>query len=212
MRKIKTWLETKSHVVWDWNGTLLADVDHAVDTVNVLLREERLPQIDKSTYRKKFGFPVIDYYKELGFDTSTANFHRLCERFNDLFHAGLPGLDLWPGAREVLSEIKAQGKTQSLLSASEHGLLLESLKLFQVGHLFDHVTGIADKKAGSKLEFGRKLLERSGHRAEDTILIGDTDHDLEVANALGVDMILVDHGHQCELRLKDLHPHVVKVI
>lgn len=212
MTPLKTHLDNKKHVIWDWNGTLLSDLEHAVRVVNQLLTEEGLATTTVDHYKKIFGFPVVEYYKKLGFDTSPQKFHQLCERFNQLFHDGLHACSLWPGVREVLTDIKSSGRMQSLLSASEHGHLLNSVKLFDVHHLFDHVVGISDKLAGSKVDFGRKLMARVHVPPEETILIGDTDHDLEVAEALGVDVILVEHGHQCPTRLRAAHHTVVKVL
>ena len=204
--------EGKTHIIWDWNGTLLGDLDLAIRVVNRLLLEENLPEITLEGYKKAFGFPVIDYYVKLGFDTSPAKFHDLCERFNEYFHAGLDGCDLWPSARATLAFVRSSGRTQSLLSASQHQLLVESVKRFGVDSYFDHVVGIADKKAGSKVERGHELMARAGHPPANTLLIGDTDHDLEVGDALGIDVILVDHGHQCETRLKAKHHRVLKVL
>lgn len=212
MQDIHSHIEGNSHIIWDWNGTLLADIEHAVQTVNQLLVEEGLPGTTVDQYKKIFGFPVIDYYRKLGFTPTPEKFKELSERFNQIFHDGLENCELWPGVREVLTEIKRTGRRQSVLSASEHNLLNYSLKKFDVFHLFDHVMGIADKMAGSKLEFGHKLMEIAEIPAEQTVLIGDTDHDLEVAKALGIDMILVEHGHQCPTRLRDIHHTVVKVI
>ncbi len=212
MREISKHIQGKSHVIWDWNGTLLADIEHAVRVVNILLKEQGLKPTDVDGYKKVFGFPVIDYYKRLGFDTSPKNFAVLCERFNTLFYDGLHRLELWPGAREVLRQVKRAGKTQSVLSATEQNMLNASVIRFDVAHLFDHVMGIADKLATSKLEFGRKLLKQANIPAEQCVLIGDTDHDLEVANELGIDMILVEHGHQCVTRLREIHHTVIKVL
>lgn len=212
MHDIHSHIEGKSHVIWDWNGTLLADIDHAVATVNQLLVEEGLPPTTVDQYKKMFGFPVIDYYRKLGFQVSMERFKEISERFQQIFHDGLDQCELWPGVRDVLSEIKKSGRRQSVLSASEHNLLQWSLKKFDVFHLFDHVMGIADKMATSKVEFGHKLMDLAKIPAEQTVLIGDTDHDLEVAKALGIDMILVEHGHQCPTRLRDIHHTVVKVI
>lgn len=212
MTKIIDHIAHKSHIIWDWNGTLLADLHHAVDTVNTLLTEEGLPTTTLDHYKKVFGFPVKNYYDRLGFDTSPENFPRLCERFNQLFHDGLDRCSLWPGVREVLGEVKNKGKLQSVLSASEHGMLVHSLRRFDVHQFFDHVMGIADKMAGSKVEFGRKLMGMAATPPEECVLIGDTDHDLEVAEALGIDMILVEHGHQCPTRLRDIHHTVVKLL
>lgn len=202
----------KTHVIWDWNGTLLADVHHAVETVNTLLLEHGLAPTTLEQYRADFGFPVYDYYKKIGFDPTPEKFHALSERFNELFHAELDKCDLWPGVREILGEVKESGRVQSLLSASEHNTLLDTIRRFRVEHFFDHVTGISDKLAGSKVDFGRRLMAKVGIAPEKTILIGDTDHDLEVAEALGVEMILVDHGHQCPTRLRRVHHRVLKVV
>ena len=40
------------------------------------------------------------------------------------------------------------------------------------------------------------------HQASEVVLIGDTLHDAEVAEAIGVDCVLVAHGHQSKQRLK----------
>lgn len=211
MDAIHNHLGDKEHVIWDWNGTLLADLDHAVTTVNRLLTEEKLQPISMEEYKKAFGFPVVDYYKKLGFDTSPENFLNLCDRFNHYFYEGLHMCDLWPGVRETLEFVKTNGKMQSLLSASEHSMLLSSVRWFQLEHVFDHVVGIHDKTAASKVARGLELIERVHIPREKTVLIGDTDHDLEVANAMGIDAILVEHGHQCPTRLKAVHNNVIKI-
>lgn len=212
MTEISKHIQNKTHVIWDWNGTLLDDIEHAVSVVNILLQEQGLNPTNVEHYRKIFGFPVIEYYKRLGFDTSPKVFAEMCERFNELFHANIDRLDLWPGAREVLAEVKDMGKVQSILSASEQNMLNHSVKVLNVGHFFDYVMGIADKMAGSKIEFGHRLMAKAGVPAEECVMIGDTDHDLEVAQALGIDMILVEHGHQCPTRLREVHHTVVKVL
>lgn len=212
MKPLHPYLDGKRHVIWDWNGTLLADVDHAVRVVNKLLSEENLPTLDAAEYKRVFGFPVIDYYKHLGFDTSPDSFADLCERFNKYFHDDLHLCDLWPGVRETLEHVHQSGKIQSLLSASEHNLLLMSVKQFGVQELFHNVYGIADKMAGSKVARGQELIAKVAIPREATVLIGDTDHDLEVGRALGIDVLLVDHGHQDTVRLQKVHSKVLKVL
>ena len=201
----------KDHIIWDWNGTLLRDIDHAVEVVNLMLGENNLPLTDVERYKKLFRFPVIDYYRDLGFDTSPESFARLCERFNDLFYAGLDRCEIWPEMIPILEETKRAGKRQSVLSASEQNMLNHSVKKFGVGHLFDHVYGIGDKMAASKVSSGLRLMAETQSDPDRTILVGDTDHDVEVGEAMGIDVVLVEHGHQCAIRLRELHPHVVNV-
>lgn len=204
-------LHDKKHVIWDWNGTLLLDIQHAVDITNRLLAEEGLTPITVDRYKEIFRFPVIEYYKEIGFDTSPAKFLEICEKFNQYFVDGVHQCELWPGAVDALTHIKKSGRLQSILSASEQNILNHQMKKFGLEHLFDHVTGIADKAAGSKVGRGLELMKKVSVAPEDTVMIGDTDHDLEVAEAMGIDIILVEHGHQDITRLRGIHTKFVKV-
>jgi phosphoglycolate phosphatase len=199
----------KRHIIWDWNGTLLDDLEHNVATMNWLLAAEGLPAISVDHHRRHFGFPVQEYYTKLGFDTSPQIFEALCERFNHRFHSGLDRCRLTPGAKEILHHLKLAGKSQSILSATRQDTLERSVHSFGIHHYFSHIFGIADDQATSKIEQGKALVEQAGVHADDTVIIGDTEHDLEVGRAIGVDVILVDHGHQALERLHSIHHKVI---
>lgn len=204
-------LESYDHIVWDWNGTLLSDIDHAVRTVNVLLEKRRLPLLTMSSYKEKFHFPIRSYYTVLGFDLKNESFETLCDEFVDLFMSGVFDCPLVSGATDLLAKIKHHGKKQSILSASDQQNLDRMIQHFQLSQHLDHVYGIADKFAASKVYRGRELVQNSGVSAQNTILVGDTNHDLEVGKELGIDVLLVAHGHQEASRLRALHHNVVDV-
>lgn len=212
MKALYPHIQNKKHVIWDWNGTLLSDIDHAVATTNRLLSEENLPPITVESYKEIFRFPVIEYYREIGLGVEPVKFLELCERFNHYFQAGITNCSLWPGAVETLALVRSSGKTQSILSASYQELLGKQVKILGVEEYFHHVAGLGDKSAGSKIDRGRELMKTVGIPPKDTVMIGDTDHDLEVAQALGIEIILVEHGHQHPKRLRAAHHNVIKVI
>ena len=67
-------------VVWDWNGTLLDDVEVCIQTVNAMLHQRNLPLIENvNQYQSVFTFPVIDYYRQVGFDLNRERFEDLSE-------------------------------------------------------------------------------------------------------------------------------------
>jgi phosphoglycolate phosphatase len=199
------------HVIWDWNGTLLNDVPHAVDTINFLLEPRGLPLMSIERYREVFSFPIRQYYETLGFDLQAESFADLCDQFMARFLAKVGECPLAPGSRELLAQIKAAGKKQSVLSATEQGCLRGMMSQFGLSQYFDFVFGIADKLAVGKVQRGHDLMRESGVPPTRTLLIGDTDHDLEVAQALGISVLLVTHGHQSEERLKRLHHDVIDI-
>ncbi len=210
MLKMGPLLETYKHVIWDWNGTLLNDLDYCISTVNSILRTHQLPQVDINSYRQVFGFPVKNYYKKLGFDFDKESFESLGSKFMDMYAKNVNQCDLHFGARELLGAIKNSGKFQSILSATEQSFLNHLISSYELTHNFHHVYGIDNVYAASKLESGRELIRASGISPQDTVLIGDTDHDHEVGEALGINVILVSHGHHSHERLEQLHHTVVR--
>lgn len=197
-------LESKSHVIWDWNGTLLDDVDLCVETISHVLSDNGLPAITRERYLEQFGFPVIEYYKKIGFDLKKTDFMTVSNQFVQRYRARVQECALHKGAVEFLHFLREQGKVQSVLSAAHEADLKHQLKHFNILHLFEEVYGIADHYAASKIDRGRELLKQLAVSPEKAVLIGDTDHDLEVANALGIDLLLMGNGHQHPDRLNKL--------
>ena len=208
-QKILNELKDIEHVIWDWNGTLLSDVDHTVAVANELLADHQLPLIDKHHYRKVFGFPVQDYYKTLGFDFEKESFSSLCDRFMDKFMAEVHKLPLVEITETVLRTLHKQGVKQSILSASDQVNLDKMILNLNLNEIFSYVYGMDNKLAASKIERGRELLKVAEVPLDRTVIIGDTLHDLEVGHALGIETILVGHGAQCALRLKSAHHRVI---
>jgi phosphoglycolate phosphatase len=83
----------------------------------------------------------------------------------------------------------------------EKGALLKSLQGKGILHYFDHIIGINDHYAKGKLEFAVDFIKKNNIYQEKTILIGDTTHDFEVAEAIGCKCLLIANGHQSFGRL-----------
>ena len=62
-------MNSRKYVIWDFNGTIIDDVDVSFRAANILLEEYGLKKISShDEYRGMLCFPVIDYYRKLGFD------------------------------------------------------------------------------------------------------------------------------------------------
>lgn len=194
------------NVVWDWNGTLLNDVKVGVNTLNDMLGRRGLPLLSVEDYKEKFGFPVIDFYDRVGFDMEKESFHELSVDFVETYdkYAGEVGLN--EGVREVLAGIQQTGVKQYVLSALREDLLQQMLRHFQIDSRFDRACGANDIYAAGKIERGQQMLQTCPIVPEDTLMVGDTIHDAEVADALGFDCILFAGGHNNEERLQKKAP------
>ena len=62
-------MQPNGMIFWDWNGTLMDDVDFTHSCLNWMLETHGYPQrYDLAAYRELFGFPIEDYYRCAGFD------------------------------------------------------------------------------------------------------------------------------------------------
>ncbi|MFA6126843.1 MAG: HAD hydrolase-like protein [Bacteroidales bacterium] len=190
------------HIIWDWNGTLLNDKWLCIESISTLLKARNLPSIDEEKYDRIFRFPVKDYYQEAGFNFDNESFEVPALEFIRLYDSRKKDCRLQKGALEALEMFERMGCTQYLLSASETGVLKEMTDHFDITRFFDKIKGLDNHYAHGKGDLGLELLSSLHAPADSIIMIGDTCHDKEVADLLGVKAILCTNGHFPEYRLE----------
>lgn len=72
---------------------------------------------------------------------------------------------------------------------------------FSIRPFFSHVFGLDHHYADGKLDRGKQLVEKIDIPSEKILLIGDTLHDLHVADKLGIKSLLIAQGHHSFERL-----------
>jgi phosphoglycolate phosphatase len=199
-------------VIWDWNGTLLNDLEICISTINILLDKRNLPLLSKKQYKEVFSFPVKDYYQAIGFDFEREDFSVPAKEFIDLYDSRVTECPLHQNVPVVLEYYKNKGFRQFVLSAMHEDMLIKTLKHNNILHYFESVAGLNDHYAVSKIERGNQLIRQFDINIKNTLLIGDTIHDFEVASELGIKCILIADGHQSAERLKGTGVKIVNGI
>ena len=194
-------------VIWDFNGTLIDDLDLVVRTVNTQLAKRNLSSLTTDTYRDVFGFPVEDYYRRIGVTFENETIADLSADFFSDYAPALKDCPLHDGALDTLSQVKAAGMRQFVLSAMEQGMLRSMVRHLRIDHFFEGIYGLAHQKADSKVSRCRELQKDYEIDPRTALLIGDTAHDAEVGEALGLSVALISKGHQSPERLRETgHP------
>lgn len=194
----------KKTIIWDFNGTLLDDMQVCIDCMNIMLKERSLPVLDLKRYREIFTFPVRDYYLSLGFDFQKESFEIPAHQFIDLYRENLHFAPLQTDAVETLEYFEQLHFQQVILSAMEQEFLVDTLKSKGILKYFDKVAGIKNHLGEGKLEKAKELIAFLGRKPGEICLVGDTVHDHEVARGSGIACILIAQGHQSYERLKAL--------
>lgn len=188
-------------IIWDWNGTLLNDVDVAINSINRLLHDRNLVPLTLERYLEVFTFPVQDYYEHIGFDLIREPFEIPAFQFITIYNKAVETCGLHNDAILILSRLHAMGYRQFILSAMEQQQLEKTVNDHHITHYFEGLYGLDNHYAMSKIEIGKSLISKNGLDPERILMIGDTIHDYEVAQAIGCKCILVPKGHQSKERL-----------
>tara|TARA_B100000029_G_scaffold516811_1_gene634801 strand:+ start:10060 stop:10713 length:654 start_codon:yes stop_codon:yes gene_type:complete len=200
------------HIIWDWNGTLLDDAWLCVEIMNSMLQERSLGTLDIDRYQRLFDFPVIDYYRRLGFDFSKESFEKSGTEFIKRYEMRQNELVLNEGVKDTLEKINLLGLSQSILSASSDVILQELTTRLGLRHYFVKVIGLDDHYAFGKLEKGKAWMKELKKNPDEVLLIGDTSHDFEVSKELNIDCILIPSGHYSKEKLLDLDVPLISSI
>lgn len=192
-----------THIIWDFNGTIINDLPLSLKSINTVLKKRDLPLIaSESHYREKFCFPIIKYYESLGMNFQKEPYKIPADEWVSLYNDGIKGIPLTEGIFETLTTLKELGIPQIILSASESCMLKSQLDFYNITSFFDTILGTNNVYGGGKTEMAKKWIETSNISLSDAVFIGDTDHDFETAQTIGCKCILFSGGHMSKNKLE----------
>lgn len=195
------------HVIWDWNGTILDDLDLCIEAGNNLFKRNNLEPLTKEKYKSIFTIPVKEYYKSAGFDFNKVSFEEIGSEWMTEYEERKFECGLHEKIIETMQKIKEMGIGQSVLSAYKQDKLQEMIYRYNLSEYFDYIIGLDNIYASGKAHLAKilnyKLKEDTRYNNGNSkfLMIGDTVHDFEVAEEIGADCILIAAGHQSKEQL-----------
>ncbi len=182
-------------IIWDFNGTIIDDVEAGILSVNKMLSDRGLPTIaDSDEYRSVFRFPIIEYYRALGFDFEKESYEELAPIWVAEYLKNCVSSPLRKGIPEAIELFRSMGIRQHILSATQKDMLLGQLEQYGIVEKFDTINGLDNIHAHSKTALAAGWREQ--FPSATVLFIGDTEHDYKSAKEIGADCALVCGGHQ----------------
>ena len=199
-------MSAATHIVWDWNGTLLDDTGAALGALNAMLARRGIAAVSMESYRARFRFPARQYYEEIGMPVPDAEWDAVAREYHDSYDAESATAALNPDAVAALELARSRGARQSILSALRQDLLEAAVARFGIADYFDFVRGTDNLDGAGKLSFARVLKAEiaAANPAARIVMVGDAIHDHEVAAELGVECVLCAQGSHSFERLAAL--------
>jgi phosphoglycolate phosphatase-like HAD superfamily hydrolase len=191
----------RTHLVWDWNGTLLDDLTLVVSSTNEAFASVGGRSVDPDEHRRQFRRPVAEFYAEmLERAVDAEEFGRLDRIFHDAYRVGLTTTAL---AADAMTAIRSWRGSQSLLSMWFHDELVPAVEIYGLAGIFARVDGLRTE-VGGDLKAGHlaRHLAELGISGAQTVLIGDSLDDGAAADSVGAASVLYTGGFTDPARLR----------
>ncbi|MER7669066.1 HAD hydrolase-like protein [Kitasatospora sp. NPDC096128] len=202
----------RTHIVWDWNGTLFHDMDAVLGASNAAFATIGIEPMSLQEYREQYEIPIPRFYQRLlGRMPSAEEWLRLDDAFHDRYVELSPACGLTAGVPELLAGWQAAGHSQSLLSMYEHEKLVPLVDGFGLTGSFLRVDGRSGPSGGQKAEQLTRHLAELGERVDParTVLIGDAADDALAALHAGARAVLYTGGSHTREKLEPVGVPVV---
>src|SRR3954453_15985228 len=187
-------------VIFDCDGTLV-DSQHMIVTAMTRAYEAHgIPLPERETLLSVIGLSLIEAFTKLGSGTTDFPVESLAAHYRDAFHAmrgpGAPVEPLYPGAAEAIAALALRG---AVVLGMATGKSQRGVRLV-LGHhgLLDHFITIKtadDAPSKPHPEMVLAAMQDANAEPENTVVVGDTVYDMEMARAAGASGIGVTWGY-----------------
>ena len=181
-------------VVFDWDGTLVDSTAIISGAIQQACCDLGLPCPDSVAAKFVIGLGLADALRHVAPTLAPGDYPRLTERYREHYLARDTEIPLFAGAREMLDELDARGFLLAVATGKSRIGLARALKHQRLEHRF-----VASRCADEGFpkphpDMLLALMERCGTTPSETLMIGDTSHDLELARNAGASAVAVTYG------------------
>jgi phosphoglycolate phosphatase len=197
----------KQLLVFDWDGTLMDSTSRIVNCMRkAMLEAEQRPAAEEQVAM------VIGLSLERAIETLLPDADQdICCLVRDRYrHHYLIGdstpTPLFPDVREVLDRLRTEGYWLAVATGKSRQGLEKALDESRLRDYFLAYECADSTRSKPDPEMLLLIMEELGVAATGTLMIGDTDYDIQMAHNAGVDALAVTYGAHSRPRLAACRP------
>ncbi len=186
-------------VVFDWDGTLADSTAIIAGALQAACRDIGEPVPDDTAARFVIGLGLGDALRQVAPQLPPARYPELSARYREHYLARDPDIPLFAGARELVAGLDAAGYLLGIATGKTRTGLDRSLTQQSLAHHFVATRCADEGFPKPNPDMLLHLMDRVGAAPGETLMIGDTTHDLDLARNAGVAAVAVAygaHGHE----------------
>jgi phosphoglycolate phosphatase len=188
------------NVIFDWSGVIKDCLNTHLWGVNEMMKSFGGAPISKEELMQEWKQPYMifwnKYFPNLTLQEEQRVYHEV------LLRSDCPKSYSYSGIVEVIKKLKSKGCFLAIVSSDSPKTILPEIEKYSLENIFNEIIiDVPDKAEGVS-----KILGENNLNKDETIFIGDSNHEIEVGKLLGIKTMGVTWGFCPEDRLKALNP------
>jgi phosphoglycolate phosphatase len=186
------------NIIFDWSGVINDNVETVYKAVLDIFKQFNGPMISFEEFRKEWIHPYMSFYNkylpDLTIEDEQQAYKKAILKYQNPHTI--------PGFPETLRKIKDKEIRMFVISSDFPETLFPEIKLFNLEGIFTEVIPFVS----DKLQTVKELVNKYQLNREETLIIGDSNHEIESGKAAGIKTATVTWGFLPEDKLMSYHP------
>lgn len=193
-------------IVWDWDGTLADSTSMITNALLKAAEQVGLPAISSQAASNIIGLGFREAIHALYGDIPAELAQAFSAQYAANYYAGESEIPLFAGAADTIMALSKRGfKLAVATGKGRHGLNL-ALEHCGLTHYFHSTRTVDECFSKPHPQMLDELMDHFVVLPERTLMIGDTNYDLQMAQNAGVSSIGVTYGAQHAEQWQHLNP------
>ena len=194
-------------IVFDWDGTLIDSEARIVNCMRAAIQDLQLPTRSHDEMRNVIGLGLQEALATLYPDGHQAVYQDLVDRYRHHFlvQDDTPS-ELFAGVESLLSSLRQRGHYLAVATGKGRMGLENALDETGLRGHFDYTRCADETRSKPHPQMLEEIMERLGVEPHETLMIGDTEYDMLMANNAGTAALAVSYGVHDKQRLLACNP------
>ncbi|MBC3810729.1 MULTISPECIES: HAD-IIIA family hydrolase [Undibacterium] len=181
-------------IVFDWDGTLMDSTATIVKCIQAAAKDLGLPIPGDHSAAYVIGLSLLEAMKAAVPDVDPKYYPRMVERYRYHYLLKDHELPLFDGVRDMLNELSQDGYFLAVATGKSRVGLSRALHTAELTSLFDATRCSDETFSKPHPAMLQELTRELGQDMQRTLMVGDTTHDLQMANNAGAAAVAVEYG------------------
>ena len=198
-----------STIIFDWDGTVVDSTYVIVDSIKKASRELGFEEPTDQKASWVIGLSLPQALLKVVPGLTEARINEFVDAYRKFYVSADPDLKMFDGVLPLIKNLREQGLFTAVATGKSRFGLDQALKNHGIANLFD-ITKTADqtqsKPSPLMLEeiFAELMVD-----PEECVMVGDTSHDILMAQNAGCDSIAVSYGAHTLREISDAEPSYI---